>query len=286
MGTARVLSLAIVQDALAIANLQTTLKQGAGMMEQIDSTAIEVEAVMPDEHNARAAISAELSPVATAVMMPFDAKEVSGAMSAYQEVVRATLDATDWQGKPGTRGAFVKKSGWRKIAKAFGLSVTRVDDGVERDDDGNPLRAWAIYRAAHSNGQTQDGDGYCSVDESRFAQVKGRQKLENDLRATATTRAKNRAISDLVGMGEVSAEEAAVAAFAPEPYTGSLDEAFDTLSVFVTSSTSAKLRDWIIKDNDGIVPASTGRALVAIGRALDKVEAPEQRPQPTDDLPF
>lgn len=256
------------------------------MMEQIDSTAIEVEAIMPDEQNARAVMSAELSPVATAVMMPFDAEEVSGAMSAYQEVVRATLDATDWQGKPGTRGAFVKKSGWRKIAKAFGLSVTRVDDGVERDDEGNPLRAWAIYRAAHSNGQTQDGDGYCSVDESRFAQVKGRQKLENDLRATATTRAKNRAISDLVGMGEVSAEEAAVAAFAPEPFTGSLDEAFDTLSVFVTSSTSAKLREWIIKDNDGIVPASTGRALVAIGRALSNVEAPEQRPQSTDDLPF
>jgi len=252
------------------------------MTEEITSTAIEVD--MPDENGARAAISAELSPVATAVMMPFDATEVSEAMRAYQEVVRATLDASDWQGKPGTSGAFVKKSGWRKIAKAFGLSVTRVDDGVERDAEGNPLRAWAIYRAAHSNGQTQDGDGYCSVDESRFAQVKGRQKLENDLRATATTRSKNRAISDLVGMGEVSAEEAAVAAFAPEPFTGSLDEPFAALGELISTETSDRLREWITKDNHGIIPASTGRALVAIGRALATAEAPAI--PSTDDLPF
>lgn len=256
------------------------------MTEEITSTAIEVDIAMPDENAGGAAMSAELSPIATAVMMPFDAAEVSEAMSAYQEVMHATLDASDWQGSPGSRGAFVKKSGWRKIAKAFGLSVTRVDDGVERDAEGNPLRAWAIYRAAHSNGQTQDGDGYCSIDESRFSRSGGRQKLENDLRATATTRAKNRAISDLVGMGEVSAEEVAAASFAPEPFTGSLDETFDTLTVFLTAATSAKLRDWIIKDNDGIMPASTGRALVAIGRALSNVEAPENRPQPTNDLPF
>jgi hypothetical protein len=60
-----------------------------------------------------------------------------------------------------------------------------------------------------------DADGYCSADESRFKNAKGRQKIENDLRATATTRAKNRAISDLVGMGEVSAEEVEVAGGGP-----------------------------------------------------------------------
>jgi hypothetical protein len=51
-----------------------------------------------------------------------------------------------------------------------------------------------------------DGDGYCTIDEFTGKRAKN-PKLENDLRGTAATRAKNRAISDLVGMGEVSAEE-------------------------------------------------------------------------------
>jgi hypothetical protein len=59
------------------------------------------------------------------------------------------------------------------------------------------------------NGQFGDGDGYCLADEVRFKSRRGRQKVENDLRSTATTRAKNRATADLVGMGEVSAEEIA-----------------------------------------------------------------------------
>lgn len=215
------------------------------------------------------------------ILMPFDADEVSEAMKAYQEVLRASLDPSDWQGSPGQRGSFVKKSGWRKIAKAFGLSVTMVDAGVERDDEGNPVRAWAVYRAAHPNGQQQDGDGYCSVDESRFANVKGRQKLENDLRTTAATRAKNRAISDLVGMGEVSAEEVATAAFSPEPFKGNLQESYDALTPLLGEDTVASLRKWIEDDNGGTIPASTGRAITAICRAIGA-----SAPDPDTKIPF
>lgn len=256
------------------------------MQEQdvVESTAVEVP-VLPDDATELAVVQA------TSVMMPFSATEVSDAMAAYQETVRATLDPSDWQGAPGGRGAFVKKSGWRKIAKAFGLSVTRVEDGVERDPEGNPVRAWAVYRAAHPNGQSQDGDGYCSVDESRFSRSGGRQKLENDLRATATTRAKNRAISDLVGMGEVSAEEVGVMGTAQQPaYDGDLAPAWSALAGAVGTQTAKSLADWIAKDNGGAVPVSVGRALVAIGRALDSA-APaageaSSTTKTTDDLPF
>ena len=155
-----------------------------------------------------------LTPIATPVQM-------DDAMKQYQATVAAVLSPSDWQ-DAGSDGKFVKKSGWRKIAKAFGLSVEIVRSEVERDEDGNPERASVVARAIAPNGQTSDGDGYCSVDEKRFGSNKGKQKLENDLRATATTRAKNRAISDLVGMGEVSAEEMAVMS-APTPPM--LDEA-------------------------------------------------------------
>ena len=69
------------------------------------------------------------------------------------------------------------------------------------------MRAAVAARATQPSGRYMDGDGYCSIDEPRFKTNDGKQKVENDLRGTATTRAMNRAISGLLGTGEVSAEE-------------------------------------------------------------------------------
>ena len=140
------------------------------------------------------------------VLMPMETEQVIAGMDAYQAMLPKLLDPNDYQ-QAGRDRRFVKKSGWRKIARAFNLSVTIVSMHVERDHDGNAVRAECVARAAAPNGQVSDGDGYCAADEKRFEDSGGKQKLENDLRTTATTRAKNRAISDLVGMGEVSAEE-------------------------------------------------------------------------------
>lgn len=144
------------------------------------------------------------------VIRPLDAGQLVESFQLYQQLLPRLLVDSDYQAADGKR--FVKKSGWRKIATAFDLDVVRVDDGVERDESGSPIRAWAVYRAIAPSGRSMDGDGYCSIDESRFNSSRGRQKLENDLRATATTRAMNRAISGLVGMGEVSAEEVSAGA--------------------------------------------------------------------------
>lgn len=139
-------------------------------------------------------------------LTPIDPEQVIASMRAYQDMLPRLLESSDFQ-QAGRGKKFVKRSGWRKIARAFNLSIVLVDHRVERDDDGNPVRAEVVVRAIAPNGQCQDGDGYCSVDEPRFEDQQGRQKIENDLRATATTRAKSRAIADLVGMGDVSAEE-------------------------------------------------------------------------------
>jgi hypothetical protein len=139
------------------------------------------------------------------VMRPLDADQLVESFREYQALRGKLLTPDDYQGAGGGK-KFVKKSGWRKIATAFGLNVEVRSSVVDRDDDGNPLRAAVVARAIAPNGRFSDGDGYCAVTEKRFAG--NSEKLENDLRATATTRAKNRAISDLVGMGEVSAEEA------------------------------------------------------------------------------
>lgn len=142
------------------------------------------------------------------VLRPLDGAAVVEGMKAYQALLPELLDSSDYQGTGDD--AFVKKSGWRKIARAFNLTVTIVATTVERDADGSPLRAECIARATAPNGQSQDADGYCAITEFTGKRASD-PKLENTLRATATTRAKNRAIADLVGMGEVSAEEMEVA---------------------------------------------------------------------------
>ena len=154
----------------------------------------------------------EVRPPGNEVLMPLDTEQVVEGMKAYQKLLQDLLDPSDWQ--QAGRDKFPKKSAWRKIARAFNLSMHRIDSGIDRDEEGVPLRAWAVYRATAPNGQIQDGDGYCSAGESRFSTNKA--KLEHDMAATATTRAKNRAISDLVGMGEVSAEEVVEGSSAPQ----------------------------------------------------------------------
>jgi hypothetical protein len=166
---------------------------------------------LPPPAPVRTLALAPLPPAEREVLMPLDPEQVVEGMRQYQRLLRDLLEPSDWQtedkeGRPLER-PFLKKSGWRKIARAFNLSFERVSSAVERDEEGNPLRAEVWIRAVAPNGQYGDGDGYCSADEIRFKSRKGRQKIENDLRSTATTRAKNRATADLVGMGEVSAEE-------------------------------------------------------------------------------
>lgn len=241
--------------------------------------------VVPDDHTAsRETSSAEVAVVeaagkATGVLMPYDADEVKTAMTAYQQAVAAVLDESDWQ-NAGRGEHFIKKSGWRKIAKAFGLSVARVESGVERDAEGNPVRAFAVFRATAPNGQSQDGDGYCSVDESRFQKDSGRKKLENDMRATATTRAKNRAISDLVGMGEVSAEEVELGGGGSQqqdprlaPFDQDLMPAWREIERQAGTEKTQNLSNWLLEDNGGTIPRNVGRALLATMRLLANTAA-------------
>lgn len=170
-----------------------------------DETAAEVvdAEVVPDGASSVAVVH---QPRRGEVLRPLDVGEQKAAMQTYQAGLREILDHSDWQ-NAGRGESFVKKSGWRKIAAWFDLSIEMLRDQVERDEHGHVTRACVWARAVAPSGRFADGDGYCAADESRFQKDKGRQKLENDLRGTATTRAVNRAISNLVGMGAVSAEE-------------------------------------------------------------------------------
>lgn len=139
-------------------------------------------------------------------LRPLPVHSVKSAMTEYQTGLHEILDESDWQVFPDRSGErrFVKRSGWRKISTWLALDLEVKTVSVERDDNGNPLRALVIGRAVAPNGRKAEDIGACSLNERRFS------KPEHDLIAVATTRALNRATANLVGMGElVSAEEIA-----------------------------------------------------------------------------
>ena len=126
----------------------------------------------------------------------------------------------------------VNKSGWRKIATAFNVTteIKTKKSWVEHGIVHAEVEAVAIA----PNGKSTSGLGEAASNESNFMtrldndpryddpddsndiiRVDGKWRVIPDprevnyhnLKALAETRAKNRAISDLVGGGEVSAEE-------------------------------------------------------------------------------
>lgn len=97
-----------------------------------------------------------------------------------------------------------KKSGLNKLARFFGISVEIIKDKQETlvgPKGGQVLIAKAWARATLPNGQFRVAGGACSSSERRF------NHLYHDVFAQAETRAKKRAIEELIGMGELELAE-------------------------------------------------------------------------------
>ncbi len=138
--------------------------------------------------------------LANTVVMPLATpEEAKTQWDQYQALKASVLSESDFQ-KIG-KGKFTKKSGFRKIATFFGLTDKIIEK--ERTEFENGFTWMFTVEAIAPNGRSSQGVGICDSRERKFSHV------EHDVYATAHTRAKNRAISDLVAGGEVSAEEMA-----------------------------------------------------------------------------
>jgi hypothetical protein len=141
-------------------------------------------------------------------MQPPSPEQAKAAMELYQEISNALLTPDDVQdiSTRKERRTFPKRSAFQKLANAYRVSTEIVSEQIDYDDDGKIVRARYRVRATHPDGRSTEGTGACAASEDRFKTNAG--KIDHDLPATAETRAKNRAISDLVAFGAVSAEEA------------------------------------------------------------------------------
>lgn len=131
-------------------------------------------------------------------------KQQQALMSAYDAAVAALIGPNDVQ-REGDR-TFKKKSAWRKLARHFGISTAVISctrEWTAPTGEQPEFVATVVVRATAPWGQSAEAVGACSTDEET-----GRRQISiADAIATAETRATNRAISNLIAMGEVSAEE-------------------------------------------------------------------------------
>jgi hypothetical protein len=245
------------------------------MSETAEAPAVDGEATEirePEPQTTTVSTAVAVRTITNEVIRPLAAADVKAAMVEHQALLREILDPSDWQGPPDQQGSFVKKSGWRKVALSYNLTLERVGEEVERDDGGTAQRATYTARAVAPNGRSVEATGHCAFSESRFSGPRGNTtKLENDMRATAETRAKNRAISDLIGMGKVSAEEVDAGHANTESASPELVSAVHQIIAWFVGQDQAgaqAVAERLMAHFDGELPKAAGEAIAILGRAV------------------
>lgn len=171
----------------------------------------------------------EIVPVDTEskVLVPIiSAEDAEKAMQAYQELCAAVLipydkrivengvviQESDYARIPARRKEgsrwiteyrdHPRKSAWRKLGKFYKVSdeIMGEPERVERED-GSFVYHFTV-KAIAPDGQSTIGIGSCDSRE-----ISEETRKEHYTKSKAHTRAKNRAVSDLIGFGQVSAEE-------------------------------------------------------------------------------
>lgn len=126
------------------------------------------------------------------------------AWDEYQNLKKRIASKEDFQTIQGKD--FPKKSLWRKLATFFNLSIEVAQEKEIKNEDGS-IDFDVIYRAIAPNGRSTIGDGSCNSQEKKDRHGNVLTNSRHNTRGTAHTRAFNRAVSNLIGGGEVSAEE-------------------------------------------------------------------------------
>lgn len=149
-------------------------------------------------------IGTSLVPIETRLTM-IDVDGAVAAYHAYLELCRRILDDNDYATIRGIKAR--KRSGWAKLRRFYGVSARILLEhrvpGWDSWGQGQPF----VYRftvEGRMGDRIEEADGTCESTELEGSNI---APTEHNVRAKALTRAKNRVTADLIGGGEVSAEE-------------------------------------------------------------------------------
>jgi hypothetical protein len=150
------------------------------------------------------------------ILAPLDIDWLAETFKKFEEFKQRILNHDDWMEIQGRK--FYKKSAWRKWELACGVSDEIIEQQRVPATGEDPDRGfyWRIVTRAFHLGTGRSSVGVAiasSTERDKWSH------LEHDVYTLAATRSKNRAISDLVGGGEVSAEEVSQEAEAPKSNT-------------------------------------------------------------------
>lgn len=193
-----------------------------------------------------------------------DIDEIVGAWNKYTELKSKLLSPTDYQPISGKQ--YIKKSGWRKLQTAFGISDEVTNE--KRTEFGKHFTYEVTVKVSTQNGRFAFGVGSCSSSERNFAHP------EHDVRSTGHTRAKNRAISDLIGGGEVSADEMESPTFDKVLVSNSSSEDWKGEVISNAYNINERSRSWENKNDEHI---SDKQITLLRSLLLEKVTDEDQR---------
>ncbi|RLJ04130.1 MAG: hypothetical protein DRP18_05095 [Candidatus Aenigmatarchaeota archaeon] len=132
----------------------------------------------------------------------------------FEEAKRKILSENDimWigdDGRPTAKGQgtpYIKRSGWRKLARFFGLSWDVESVNKTKMENGGYMYR-ARVKVWHPSGASVTAEGAATSEDKFFTKGGRKEADEADVLMKAETVAINRVISDILGSGEVSEEE-------------------------------------------------------------------------------
>jgi hypothetical protein len=230
---------------------------------------------------ALATIDGEFSVVRALV----DPDQALARWNEYQGLVQKIIGATDIQSfsEQGKKKSFIKRSGWAKLGTYYGISVSMISERLfHKHDPKICLRAVMpdkydgvvdcncpivgaryVVRATAPNGRTVEQIGLATFNEQNVKYT----RVEHDLASKAYTRAYNRAISSIVGAGEVSAEEARSTG---EAAGLSVEERKAIKDAWATAPKDNRDQALAYMRDSGIKGESTAELFQAFGRMADE----------------
>ncbi len=212
-----------IRDALSHA-----FSEAASLDKTIDDDGPQVVRALQAEAEEKRALEVRASASLTAMPMELSEGQVEATVrhfELFEKVKRSILDDRVDVLYIGSQGApvpyakrkeasttYIRKSGWRKLAMVFGvnLKVIAMNREDHEDDDGAYYLWNARVRAEHlASGKFSEGIGVASSRDQFFTRGGKRRADEKDVKLKAETVGENRAISNLIGGGAMSAEEVA-----------------------------------------------------------------------------